>query len=511
MNSQHLIINSVHPEEFRVALVDGQSLSEFFIETNAKGKFVGNIYKGIIVHIQPSLQAAFVNYGVERNGFLPLSEIHPEYYQQEVSGDPSSIRIQDVVLPGQEVLVQVVKEEIGNKGAVLTTYISLAGRNIVLMPGQSQRGVSRKIEDEAQREKLKELAHSLKVPDNFGIIIRTMAEDRTKRDITKDLNYLIRLWEEIRKRVQETPSPALIYKERDLAIRVVRDYFSADVKSILIDDKDIYRSVKEFVHIVSPKHEQAVKLFKEDGPIFAKYNVEDQIDQIFRKKVYLKSGGYLVIEPTEALVTIDVNSGRANKDEELEEMVYKVNMEAATEIPRQLRLRDLGGLIVVDFIDMRDRRHIREVERRLREEIKRDKAKVTVGRISRFGLLELSRQHLGLNIQLGSYRECPHCQGAGMVRAIEATALYYLRKIWLTLAQKGNAATVKGVFCPEVASYLLNQKRSDVIQLEEKYNVSIYIEGVAGSPQHEGKLDWTWKDAPVQPPEERTPARCARQ
>jgi ribonuclease E len=496
MTPQHLLINSVHPEEFRVALVTGQSLNGFFIETDSRGKFVGNIYKGTIVHVQPSLQAAFVDYGVERNGFLSLSEIHPEYYIQEVSSEQNNLKIQEVIHPGQEVLVQVVKEEIGTKGAVLTTYISLAGRYVVLMPGQSQRGVSRKIEDESQREKLKELARNLKVPDEFGIIIRTVAEDHPKREIAKDLNYLLRVWEDIKKRVQETPAPALIYKERDLAIRVVRDYFNPEVKTILIDDKEIYRSVKEFLHIVSPQNERVVKLYKEDGPIFAKYNVEDQIEQIFRKKIYLKSGGYLVIEPTEALVTIDVNSGRANKEEQLEEMAYKVNMEAAMEIPRQLRLRDLGGLIVVDFIDMRDRRHIREVERRLRDEIKKDKAKITVGRISRFGLLELSRQHIGLNIQLGSYKDCPHCQGAGMVRSAEATALCYLRKIWLTLVQKGNVATVKGVFSPEVASYLLNQKRMDIIHLEDRYKVNISIEGSIAMLPHEGKLDWTWKEAP---------------
>ena len=494
-NTQHLLINSVHPEEFRVALVNGQLLNGFFIETSSRGKFVGNIYKGTIVHIQPSLQAAFVEYGVERNGFLSFSEIHPEYYQvDEDLVRHNHLRIQDAIHPGQEVLVQVVKEEIGNKGAVLTTYISLAGRYVVLMPGQNQRGVSRKIDNEAEREKLKELARDLKVPEDFGIIIRTVAEDRPKREIQKDLNYLLRVWEDIKSRVQETPAPALIYKERDLAIRVVRDYFNPNIKSILIDDKDIYRSVKEFLRIVSPKHERTVKLYKDDGPIFAKYNIEGQIEQIFQKKIYLKSGGYLVIEPTEALVTIDVNSGRAKKEDELEEMVYRVNMEAATEIPRQLRLRDLGGLIVIDFIDMRDRRHIRDVEKRLRDEIKEDKAKVTIGRISRFGLLELSRQHIGLNIQLGSYKDCPHCQGAGLVRSADATALCYLRKIWLTLVQK-DIASVKGIFSPEVANYLLNQKRNDLINLEEKYGVTIHIEGVPGILPHEGKLEWVPKEA----------------
>jgi len=489
MNEQ-MLINAVHPEEFRVALVQGKNLEGFFIETASRGKYVGNIYKGTIVHVQSSLQAAFVDYGTDRNGFLPFSEIHPEYYQKEAA-DP--LRIQDVIQTGQEVLVQVVKEEVGNKGALLTTYISLAGRDIVFMPGQSQRGVSRKIEDEAQRERLKELARDLKIPDEVGIIIRTVAENRTKREIAKDLNHLNRIWEEIKKRVQESTAPCLIYKEQDLAIRVIRDYFTPDIKTILVDDKDVFRRVKDFLRIISPRHQRAVKLFKEDNPIFVKYNLENQIEQVFQRKVPLKSGGYLIIDPTEALVSIDVNSGRTNGKGALEEMVYKVNMEAAAEIPRQLRLRDLGGLIVIDFIDMRDRRHIRDIEKRVRDEVKQDKAKTTVGRISRFGLLELSRQHLGLNIQRGSYTECPVCQGTGLVRSAEASALCYLRKIWVTVSQK-KPAVVKGTFALNVASYLLNQKRTDLSNLEERYHTRIIIEGSPHLLPHEGELEVTARE-----------------
>jgi len=496
MSTQQLIINAVHPEEFRVAIVENGALEGFFIETASLGKVVGNIYKGVIVHVQPSLQAAFVNYGTERNGFLPLAEIHTEYFASDAGESP---RIQDVIQTGQEVLVQVVKEEVGTKGASLTTYISLPGRYVVLMPGQEQRGVSRKIEDEQQRERLKEMARGLKVPDEFGVILRTAAENRTKREITKDLNSLLRIWDEIKKRVAETPSPALIYKERDLAIRVVRDYFNQDIKAILVDDREVYRRVKEFMRIVSPKHQRVVKLYREDGPIFNKYHLEDQIEQIFQKKILLKSGGYLIVEPTEALVSIDVNSGRANKDSRLEETIHKVNLEAAGEIPRQLRLRDLGGLIVIDFIDMSDRRHIRDVERRVREEVKKDKAKTTVGRISRFGLMELSRQHLGLNIQLGSYKDCPYCQGTGWVRSPEATALCYLRKIWLTLLQR-KTATVKGVFSPEVANYLLNQKRLDLMHLEERYQAAIIIESSPNTMPHEGRLELGPKEPEVFPP-----------
>jgi ribonuclease E len=482
-----MIINAVHPEEFRVALVEGQLLEGFFIETASRGKVVGNLYKGIVTHVQPSLQAAFVNYGMERNGFLPFSEIHPEYYQKEVE-EPA--RIQDLIEPGQEVLIQVVKEEIGNKGALLTTYISLAGRDIVLMPGQNQRGVSRKIEDGDQRERLKELVRDLKIPDDFGVIIRTAAEACTKREVGKDLNHLIKIWEEIKKRVQETAAPALIYKEQDLAIRVIRDYFNAQIKNILVDDKEVYKQVKEFLRIISPKSQGMVRLYKEEPPICSKYNLEDQIEQIFKKKVPLKSGGHLLIDSTEALVAIDVNSGRTLSEGAVEEMAFKVNMEAAAEIPRQLRLRDLGGLIVIDFIDMRDNRHAREVERRLKEEIKKDKAKITIGKISRFGLLELSRQHLGLHILRGSYSQCPLCQGVGLTRSPEATALCYFRKIWQMLAQKKPMA-IKGIFSQDVANYILNRKRTDIIQLEERFSASIIIEGSSTLLPHEGHLEFT--------------------
>lgn len=490
MTQQNMLINATYPEEFRVALVEGHSLEGFFIETATRGKFVGNLYKAIIAHIQPSLQAAFVNYGTDRNGFLPFPEIHPEYYQSEPSESP---KIQDVIAPGQEVLVQVVKEEIGTKGALLTTYISLAGRDIVLMPGQSQRGVSRKIEDDSQRERLKELAKDLNIPEDLGIIIRTVAENQTKREIAKDLNHMVKVWEEIKKRVQESTAPCLIYKEQDLAIRVVRDFFNPDIKTILIDDKDVHRRVKEFLRIISPKHERDVKLYKGDGPIFVKYNLEDQIEQIFQRRVPLKSGGYLLIDPTEALVSIDVNSGKSSSNGALDETIYKVNMEAAAEIPRQLRLRDLGGLIVIDFIDMRERRHIRDVERKLKDETKKDKAKITIGRISRFGLLEMSRQHLGLNIQRGSYTACSTCQGTGLIRSPETTALYYLRRIWLTLVQKTPAA-IKATVSIDVANYLLNQKRAELAKLEQRYDASIVIESSSHLLPHEGSLEFTVRE-----------------
>lgn len=488
MSYQTMIIDAIHPEEFRIAVVEGHTLEHFFIETATRGKVAGNLYKGTITHIQSSLQAAFVNYGVERNGFLPFSEIHPEYYDSDV--EENDARIQDVIHPGQEVLVQVVKEELGTKGALLTTYVSLAGRDIVLMPGQDQRGVSRKIDNGDRRERMKELARSLKVPEGFGVILRTAAEDRTKREVVKDLDHLVKIWEEIKKRVQESTSPSLIYKEQDLAIRIIRDYFAVGVKNILVDDREVYRRVKEFLGIISPRNQKTVRLFKEEGPIFSKYNLEEQVAQIFRKKVPLKSGGYLLFDPTEALVSIDVNSGRTNAEGAIEEMAYKVNFEAAAEIPRQLRLRDLGGLVVIDFIDMRDQRHAREVERRLKEEIKKDKAKISVGRISKFGLLELSRQHLGLNILRGSYKECPTCQGSGLVRSTETTALGYYRKIWTTLVQK-KPAVLKAVLPSDAANYILNRKREEILNLENMYKANIIIEPSATALSHEGYIETT--------------------
>ncbi len=491
MSNQTMIINAAFPEECRVAILEGQSLEGLFLDTASRTKIVGNLYKGVVTHIQTSLQAAFVNYGMERNGFLPLSEIHPEYYQQEPS---EPLRIQDVLRVGQEVLIQVVKEEVGTKGALLTTYVSLAGRDVVLMPGQPQRGVSRKIEDETHRERLKQLAHDLRIPEEFGIIIRTAAEDRTKREVAKDLNNLMKMWEEIKKRVQETPSPGLIHQEQDLALRVIRDYFNPNIKTVLVDDRETHQRVKDFLRIIDPRLQRIVKYHREDAPISLKYNLEDQIEQVFQKRVPLKSGGYLLIDSTEALVAVDVNSGRANGDGAVEEMVFKVNMEAATEIPRQLRLRDLGGLVVIDFIDMHDRRHTREVERRLKEEMKKDKAKITIGRISRFGLLELSRQHLGINTLRSSSRECPTCKGAGWVRTPLASALFHLRKIWIGLAQRKDLAQVRGTFSIEVANYLLNQKRNELKRLEERYGTSIWIEGSPILLPHEGQIEFVSRD-----------------
>ena len=380
-----MFINASDSEEYRVAIVEDGHLEEFYTDSSIKEQIRGNIYKGIVVNIEPGLQAAFIDFGAERNGFLQINEIHPEYYQVQPPerGFPD---IKKAIRKGQEMLVQVTKEASGNKGAALTTYISLAGRYVVLSPGRENVGVSRKIEDENERQRLKAIVEDLFKRDDVGCIVRTAAEGRNKREITRDVNYMNRLWEEIRRKVPELPSPSLVHKEHDLALRTIRDYFSPETKEILIDDPEIYNKVQAYMKVIAPRSKNLIKLYKEKRPIFSKHQIEEQIQAIFSNLVRLKSGGSIVINPTEALVAIDVNSGRATREAKLEDTAFKTNLEAAEELCRQLRLRDLGGLIVVDFIDMRERVHIREVEKKVRAEFKKDRAKVTLGRISKFGL-----------------------------------------------------------------------------------------------------------------------------
>lgn len=486
MGNQILLINAIHPEEFRIALVEGSSLEGFFIETTSRASYVGNIYKGIVEQVQPSLQAAFVNYGAEKNGFLPLDEIHPDYFCQDPEGE---LRIQDLIQPGQEVLVQITKDAGNHKGAALTTYISLAGRYVVLMPGRNQRAISRKILDEEQRERLKAIAQEMPLPEEVGVIIRTAAANQTKKEILKDLRRLLLIWDSIREKASSEPAPSLIYQERGLAIRVIRDYFTPDIRRIVIDQKDVYREVKDFLKIISPKHQNCVELHRHTTPLFTHYKIEDQIERIFDKRVPLKSGGYLIIEQTEALVAIDVNSGSATSERDIEETAFRVNMEAAAEIPRQLRLRDLGGLIVIDFIDMSHPGRRAKVEQELRKAARKDKAKMTIGKISRFGLLEMSRQHLGTTVQMGSYRECPHCYGTGMIKTAEASAISLLRKIWSKLAMDSEIQSLHVRVSPEVAFYLLNKKRPDIMDLEERYRANIFIEGDPAVRQDEAIIE----------------------
>ena len=468
-----ILINAVDPAECRIAKVKDSKLEEFHIESAAREITHSNIYKGIIVRIEPSLQAIFVDYGVERHGFLQKHEIHSDYFQDSDSGNRS---ITGIVKQGQELLVQITKDPFMKKGAMLTTYISLPGRFIVLMPGSEGLGVSRKIEDEEERKRLKEIISTIKIPEGFGIIVRTAGIGCTKAQIAGDLAYLLRLWKNIKGNVMKVKSPALLYKERNLVVRSIRDYFTPDVNEILIDDPAVHREAKDFIKIISPKHSMIVKLYKEDKPIFTKFQLESQIDSIFESRVKLKSGGSIVIEQTEALVAIDVNSGKATQAKSVEQTALVSNLEAAEEIARQLRLRDLGGLIVIDFIDMRDSKHNLEVEKNLKTFVKDDKARIKFGKISRFGIMEMSRQRIRPSIEFGSFEPCKHCRGKGVTPSPETQGLSFLRKLNLEIL-KDEIASVKGTVPSNVADYLLNKKRKEILDLETRRNLNIRIEG----------------------------------
>jgi ribonuclease E len=388
------------------------------------------------------------------------------------------------------VLVQVVKEELGSKGASLSTYVSLPGRYLVLMPGaDTAGGISRKIEDEEERKKLKEIITQLEPLPDMGIIVRTAGLNRNKAELQRDLIYLQRLWASIEDKSRESPAPALIYQEHDLVIRSIRDYFSPDIQEVLIDHREVYRRARDFFQAVMPRYQSRVQLYRDKKPLFARYQLEEQIEAIYSQKVELRSGGSIVIDPTEALVSIDVNSGRATKEKGIEETAFKTNTEAAQEIARQLRLRDLGGLIVIDFIDMRNVKHAQEIEKTLRQALKRDKARTQVSRISQFGLLELSRQRLKPTILEGNYLKCPHCDGSGLIKSTISLALGVLRRIRAEAA-KETLASVKALLPMDVALYLLNQKRQEIAHLEEEYNLTLYLAGNPSARQNEYSIEF---------------------
>ncbi len=473
-----LLINAEEPEECRIALIEDGRVESFHVTTVVHEQTKGNIYKGRVTAIEPNLQVAFIDIGTEKNGFLPFSEIHPEYYTCDKAAQKhwKELHIQDVIKKGQEILVQVVKETSGTKGASITTYLSLPGRFLVLMPGSDSHGISRKIENEEERAKLRTTMNSLNIPEGIGYIIRTASKDITKTALNKDLRYLLRLWGETKKRGQTAIPPALIYKDQDIIAKVLRDYYSTDIQEILVDTKETQKQVIDFLKLLPSKQgKTTVRLHQGSRPIFNQYGVEDQIEQIYQPVVKLPAGGSIVINPTEALVAIDVNSGRTAKDKNFAETIFLANMEAASELARQLRLRDLGGLIVVDFIDMRNARHIREVQKEVKASMKRDRAKVDISRISRFGLMQISRQKLGRPIEMGSYHVCEYCQGRGVTRSVETQSLSYLRRIQTGVSHKN----VVGVTCRlpvKVSQYLLNNKREELLEMENKYEVVIMIE-----------------------------------
>ena len=489
--SLKMLINAVDPEEYRVAILKDGELDGFYIETSTKEETKANIYKGTVVRVERSLQAAFINYGAEKNGFLSAGEIHPEYYESpgRISELKGPIPIEKVLKKGRQLLVQVTKEREGKKGAYLTTYISLAGRYLVLTPGRTTGGISHQIEDDEERQRLKSVMSHLKLPEGIGYIVRTVALDQKKRVIARDLNNLLRMWQDIKKRVETKPTPSIIFKEQDLCLRTLRDYFTTEIEEVLVDDRETWSEIKDFMRIISPRHQRRVKLYKEKRPIFSEYGIEKQIEQIYSNRVTLKSGGSIVIDSTEALIAIDVNSGRSQGTRGIEATAFKTNLEAAREIAKQLRLRDIGGLLVIDFIDMKDPKHQRELVKQVREEVKRDRAKIDVSYISKFGLMELSRQRLRPSIESKSYQICEYCQGRGMVRSVEAASLSFLRQIWQD-ASKGNMDRVTGVLPSKVADYLLNKKRKELGELEKRYGVSIEIQGNPDLPPWGGDLDF---------------------
>jgi ribonuclease E len=546
--SMRMLIDARHPEETRVAVAKGNRIEEFDFESAEHKQLKGNIYLAKVTRVEPSLQAAFVDYGGNRHGFLAFSEIHPDYYQipkadreallreeaehaaeeerlrsAELDEDDSDegvddaeegadsdegelpaeagtasnrspvdesaadelrrkrqnlrrrYKIQDVIQRRQVLLVQVVKEERGNKGAALTTYLSLAGRYCVLMPNTSHGGgISRKISNGADRKRLKSIMTDLSLPRTMGLIVRTAGLSRTKTEIKRDFDYLARLWDEIRERTLGSTAPALIYRDSDLIKRAIRDLYHRDIEEVIVEGEDGYKAARGFMKLLMPSHVRRVKVHTETTPLFQRYGVEDQLSAMYQPVVQLKSGGYLVINPTEALVSIDINSGRSTREHNIEQTAYNTNLEAAQEIARQLRLRDMAGLIVIDFIDMEQSSHVRKVEKAMKEALKNDRARIQVGRISSFGLMEMSRQRLRTGVLEASTKACPHCEGTGLMRTAASAGLSALRIIE-DEAARGRGERICLRAGREAAVYVLNKKRAELADIEQRYGVFIEI------------------------------------
>jgi ribonuclease E len=527
---KEMLINVSQPEECRIAIVEDGMLEELYVERAGQDNYVGNIYKGIVVNLEPSIQAAFVDFGVGRNGFLHISDIEPQYFRQggydpdkpinggdsrrgprprredddvvidEDGGAPAPPRsrgrgfrggrprvkppIQEILRRGDEVLVQVIKEGIGSKGPTLSTYISIPGRYLVLMPALGRVGVSRKIEDDEVRRRMRDIMLELNPPKGLGFIVRTAGADRTKKELSRDLAYLLRLWKVIVRRIRNLPAPVDIYAESDMIIRTIRDIFSAEVDAIYIDETSAYERAKEFLHLVMPRYVSKLQHYEGKEPLFFKYRLEEEIAKIHRRQVPLKSGGSIVIDQTEALVAIDVNSGNFRADDSAEETAYQMNLIAAKEIARQIRLRDLGGVIVNDFIDMRKEKHRRNVERALRDALKRDRARTKILRTSPFGLVEMTRQRVRPGLKRSVYRECPGCHGTGVVKTPESMGIEVVRALMIA-AQRHEIASVNVTVAEDVADYLNNRKRRELTHLEEEGHMAIQIIGAkAVPPEH---------------------------
>jgi ribonuclease E len=498
--TRKMIINAVDPEEVRIAILRDRLLEDFDIETRGVEKNKGNIYKGVVMAVEPALNAAFVNYGADKQGFLTANDVHPKFAHDGSDGDKAP-KIANLLKPKQTVLVQVSKDEVGSKGAVLTTFLSLAGRYLVLMPDSETQGVSRKIEDEDTRRKVREAAAKLDVPDNMGVIIRTAGRDRTKLDLNRDLRVLLRLWDNIQKEAARAKAPALIFKEQDVIIRALRDYFSADIDEIVLDSDEAYDRAAEYMHMVMPNHRSALTRYVERRPIFHHYRIEEQLDVIYSPKVTLPSGGSIVIESTEALVAIDVNSGK-QKSANQEDTATQTNVEAAAEVGRQLRLRDLGGIIVTDFIDMAARKNQQKVERALKEALRTDKARVKVSRISRNGTLEITRQRIRSALNASVFDKCGVCRGTGHVLNPGSHAISVLRKL-RDRASRGDLRSAKVRVEPEVANRLRTENWSALQEVERRYGIRVEV--LAEHSFASGQDDFTFEtnpDAVVIPLEE---------
>jgi ribonuclease E len=512
---KEMLINVLQSEESRIAIVEDGILEELYVERNSLENFAGNIYKGKVVNIEPSIQAAFVDFGVGRNGFLHISDVEYQYYkhlmpegdEKNRNGAQSRFRkgkdskgrprskpnernprnkppIQEIFKRGSEVLVQVIKEGLGKKGPTLSTYISIPGRYLVLMPGLQRVGVSRKINDEGIRRNLRKSLTELRPPSGLGFIIRTAGIDRAQKDLKRDLNYLLRLWRTIVRRIKKAPGPVDIYEESDMIIRTIRDIYNSEIDAVWIDEPEAYERAREFMKIVMPKQVNRVKLYEGKDSLFHKYELEDEIVKIQNRHVPLKGGGSIVIDQTEALVAIDVNSGNTRVDDNAEETAFQVNLKAAEEISRQIRLRDLGGVIVNDFIDMREERHRRAVEKTLRDAVKRDRARTKVLRISPFGLIEMTRQRIRPSLKRSVYTDCPVCSGSGLVKTAESMAIEVIR-ILITTANNQNIHKIVVDIHEQVANYLNNKKRREISILEERSNVVISVNALPDVvPEH---------------------------
>ena len=470
---KRMLINASHTEEVRVAMVDGQKLYDLDIENRTREQKKANIYKGKITRVEPSLEAAFVDYGAERHGFLPLKEISREYFKKK-SSDSGRAKIQDAVKEGQEVIVQVEKEERGSKGAALTTFISLAGRYLVLMPNNPRAGgISRRIEGE-ERAELREAMRGLEIPDGMGAIVRTAGIGRATEELQWDLDYLLQLWNTINDEAAGAKAPHFLFQESNVIVRAIRDYLRQDVGEVIVDSEEAFNLAAAFIGTVMPDFKNKVKLYKDQIPLFNRYQIENQIETAFCREVSLPSGGSIVIDVTEAMVSVDINSARATKGGDIEETAFNTNKEAAEEIARQLRLRDVGGLIVIDFIDMLNSRHQKEVENKTRDALKIDRARVQVGRISRFGLLEMSRQRLRPSLEETMSKVCPRCKGQGTIRGTRSLALSILRLIEEE-AQKEFSKEIRAVVPVSVATFLLNEKRSEISEIEARNKISVVV------------------------------------